>query len=163
VAQWYEQNWRSKYVPWVEGGPSLYKKFGTIEAMMIERQQLDAQPSSAETIAGLFNGSRVLAEAFESDVLGRARELDLGRIADPDLASALGGLYREVVAARRGVDSSELPGPLDVLRRYVCWLGEKDWRMTTRVLRMDSPAFQQWRRDEAALHPRGLDPLTGGS
>ena len=168
VVQWFEQNcMSSKYMPIVEGGPSLYKKFGTVEAMMLDDRRRHAETPTEDVAAGLFNGSSVLAEAFETDVLRRARGIDFGRVSDPELAGALTAMYREVLAARRGVRPSDLtgiPGPLDVLRRYVDWLGDKlDWKMTTRVLSTSSPAFQQWRRDEAALHPRGVDPFIGRS
>lgn len=119
-----------------------------------------------QVVAGLFNGnSWVLANAFRSDILVRARALDFGDVGEVDLAIKLGKLHEAIKSARSlRPPLSDVPGPLDLLRRYVMWLAERaDWqnKMTTRVLWADSPAFQQFRREVAARHPRGVDPLTG--
>lgn len=124
------------------------------------------QPTAASTIDdvvdGIFGGSRVLADAFRSDILVRVRRLDLGEVDDAALAARLGEFY-EAMRAERDPLSSDASGPMDLLRRYVDWLGERDWRMTVRVLSASSPAFQQFRREVASRHPRGADPLTGRS
>jgi hypothetical protein len=115
-----------------------------------------------QVVTGLFNGSRVTADAFRSDILVRAGKLDLGRVVDTDLAVCLGELYTAMRAQRAtGSALSDKSGPMDLLRRYLIWLSDQDWRMTMRVLRIDSPAFQQFRREEAHRHPYGADPLTG--
>jgi hypothetical protein len=120
-------------------------------------------PAMDDLLSSTLNGSQVMRDAFESDILVRARRLALGSASESDLAATLMGLYVEMRAERsRAYPAVTTSGPMDLLRRYVIWLGERDWpTMTVRVLSKDSPAFQQFRREEAALHPRGADPLTG--
>lgn len=113
-----------------------------------------------EVLSSRLNGSRVVLDALESDVLVRVRALDLGGASEAELAQRLADLYGEVRAAR--VPGPETLGPVDLLRRYAIWLGDRDWpTMTTRVLSLASPAFRQFRRELAAAHPLGADPLTG--
>jgi hypothetical protein len=123
------------------------------------QEEFAPPPTTDEVVSSVFNGSAVLAASFRSDVLVRARKLDMGRVSEPDLAARLGELYQALRAER--APGSDTPGSLDLLGRYVDWLSEKDWRMTPRVLGMDSPAFAQFRREEASRHPHGVDPLTG--
>ena len=42
-------------------------------------------------------------------------------------------------------------GPLEILRRYVDWLAEKDWEASSQVLKPNSPAFASFRRDFRSL------------
>jgi hypothetical protein len=163
AVEWYEQHCTDKYVPWIEGGRTLYEKFGRLEAQMFDRGDREtAVPTSVdEVVAGLFNGSKVLADSFRSDVLARASSLDLGGASESSVAARLGDAYRAIRAARNGVSPEGILGPLGLLERYVGWLGEKDWQMTIRVLGIDSPAFQQFRRELASRHPHGADPVTG--
>ncbi|HXP04276.1 MAG TPA: hypothetical protein VN808_09155 [Stellaceae bacterium] len=116
-----------------------------------------------EVVAGLFNGSRVLADAFRRDVLGRARQLDLRDATEVALAEALGAMYQEIRRAREGRTASDLLGPLDLLERYLDWLGEQDWirNATVRALRFDSDNFNQFRREESRYQVHDRDPVTG--
>lgn len=177
VVEWYER-WcdehfvlgRSRmnspdeqYMPIVHGGPSLERKFISLENRMRAANNAARLGETVdEVIARLFNGSRVLADSFRLDVLGRAGGIDF---AAPEcvVAEKLGVAYQAIRAARPGGSTPEgAPGPLSLLERYVEWLGDKgDWNMTTRVLSIESPAFQQFRRELAARHPRGADPVTG--
>lgn len=163
AVEWYEQHCTDKYAPWIEGGVALYEKFGRLEAQMLDRSDRDASaPASVdEVVAGLFNGSAVLADSFRSDVLARASALDLGGASAQIVAARLGDAYKVIRAARNGATPEGILGPLGLLERYVGWLGEKDWQMTIRVLNIESPAFQQFRRELAARHPNGVDPVTG--
>lgn len=163
AVEWYERHVDDKYVPWIEGGRTLYEKFGKLEVQMRHHAKDEAPGRTAdEVVSGLFNGSRVLADAFRRDVVTKAKKLGMGQVSDADLAFKLGATYVAIRTARQGASSDGLPGPLDLLERYLDWLGERrDWRMTTRVLGIDSPAFQQFVREESSRHPRGVDPLTG--
>lgn len=157
VVRWYEAHWHEGLVPWVEGGPSLYSKFSRLEAIMLDRTRQEPTTTVDEVLTNLFNGSKIVSEAFKSDILVRAKRLSLGSVSEVDLMTRLGELYGSIRAAR----VPEAAGPIDLLRRYINWLSEKDWQMTMRVLSTSSPAFQQFRREEASLHPLGADPLTG--
>jgi hypothetical protein len=159
VVEWYEAHCLDKYVPWVEGAESLREKFGRLEKQMLLHGQENKTTSVDDVAAGLFNGNRILSLAFRSNILPKAKGIDLGDVAEPVLAERLGALYGELRAAR--TPNSE-NGPMDLLDRYLDWLAEhRDWRATVRVLSTTSPAFGQWRREEASRHPRGADPLTG--
>lgn len=161
VVLWYELHCDDKYIPWVEGGPSLYAKFSRLEAAMRrDLEDRNAPRTVDEVTAAAFNGSRVLAETFRSEVLARARQLPMGEVSDAALAASLAALYSAIREARPASGDGR-QGPLGLIRRYVDWLSEKDWRMTVRVLSFDSPAFTQFRREEANRHPLGLDPITG--
>jgi hypothetical protein len=117
-----------------------------------------------EVVTRLFNGSIVLADAFRSDILVKTRRLHLGNSSDADLAAKLGGIYQEIQRVRNGVPVlAGVPGPLELVSRYVDWLGTQEWinTATARVLSIESPAFQRFRRQESALHPHAIDPLLG--
>ena len=45
------------------------------------------------------------------------------------------------------------------MRRYVAWLQEKDWEASSKVLKLNSPSFEQFRRDYRVLE--GNDPING--
>jgi hypothetical protein len=118
-------------------------------------------PRATSTSGATLNGSAVARMAIDADMLARTRALGPGlAVSDADLAARLADFYAEV-RRERDAERSTI-GPVDLLHRYVAWLGERGWpTMTTRVLSASSPAFQQFRRELAALHPRGADPLTG--
>jgi hypothetical protein len=165
VVEWYEANCgRDERLPWVEDARSLYDKFSRLEKQMEMRTRDDAiRTMTVDDVVGrAFNGSRVLAASFRHDVLGSAKELDLGGASEVDLAASLAAAYAGIERAREGRYPDGVPSPLELLRRYVDWLSEKsEWRMTTRVLSLESPAFSQFIREETARHPREVDPLTG--
>lgn len=163
AVEWYREHAGDRYVPWIEGARSLYEKFGRLEARMREAGAGDSPGETVdEVVAGLFNGSRVLAESFRSDLLAGAMLLDLGGAREAVVAARLGEMYRAIRAARASPVSEGTPGALTLLGCYVGWLSERDWTtMTTRVLDLDSPAFGQFRREVASRHPRGADPVTG--
>jgi hypothetical protein len=57
-------------------------------------------------------------------------------------------------------------GGISILQRYLGWLdegGQSEWanNATTRIFDLASPAFRQFRREEANRHPYGYDPITG--
>ena len=164
VVEWYadQPNWRvDPYIPRVDGGKSLYEKFERLELCMHVRtgDRHPDVPTVDCVISRLFNGSAVLAETFRGDILVRARRLDLGGESEAVLAGAVGNLYSAVQRQHRpGVSTV---GAMNLVRRYLIWLGEKDWQMTLRVLDIESPAFVKFRRGVAAMHPYGADPLTG--
>jgi hypothetical protein len=165
VVEWYEANCGpDERLPWVENARSLYDKFSRLERQM-EMRTRDVKVKERtvdDVVGGTFNGSPVLASAFRHDVLGAARGLDLGGASDADVAASLAGAYSAIEAARGGRIVDGVPGSLDLLRSYVEWLAERtEWRMTTRVLSIDSPAFNQFRRETAARHPREVDSVTG--
>jgi hypothetical protein len=142
----------------------------------LEEQQTSARrtikklkPSSSltvnEVVGGAFNGSGVLADSFRSDVLARAMRLDLGGASEPAVAARLVDLYRAIRAARPGGATPEgVLGPLALVGRYVGWLEEQDWvrNATMRVIKFDSPAFSQFRREQARYQGYQCDPVTVG-
>lgn len=178
VVEWYER-WcdehfedgvsrrkleRERYMPVVHAGPSLERKFISLENQMRAAEDEDRVASTTvdDVVRRTFNGSRVIADSFRTDVLARTIELDVGDVPEPVLAAKLAEAYQAIRAARpNGATPEGVLGPMTLLERYVQWLGERDWRMTTRVLDVASPAFQQFRREQASLHPRGADPVTG--
>lgn len=165
VVEWYERNsGPDAKLPWVESAWTLYEKFSRLERQMEMRTRDDAVKSTTvdDVVGRAFNGSRSLAAVFRHDVLGAARELDLGGASEVDLARGLADAYVGIREAREGRTPDGVPSPIELLRRYVDWLSEKrEWRATTRVLSIESPAFSQFRREEAARHPREVDPVTG--
>jgi len=76
---------------------------------------------------------------------------------------SLAGVYAAIDGARGGAILDGVPGPMELLLRYVEWLGDQNWidKATTRLLSIESPAFNQFRREVAARHPREVDPVTG--
>lgn len=162
VVCWYEEHCLEEYIPWIEGGPSLYEKFSRLEAQMRLRTQEKVAPTTDDVISGIFNGSKVLARSFRSDILVKAQALVRGNVDEAALAAKLGELYVAIRVARSGASVLGVPAPLELLERYVDWLSDKkDWQMTMRVLDTSSLAFQQFIREEALHHPRGLNPLIG--
>jgi hypothetical protein len=83
---------------------------------------------------------------------------------DAVLTDKIVGLYNEIQNERATVRLSpavklNIGGPLEVMRRYISWLAEKDWDASSRVLKSDSPAFNQFRRDFRNME--GNDPVNG--
>ncbi len=143
-----------------------------LERVMPEAVKKPAQragtPSVDETVAGLFNGSRIAADAFRKDVLLGALKLFKGT-SEAEVAAELGKLYRRVSEETRRSDTNigtGLPGPHELLRRYIAWLSEQNWLTNKKpaiIFRFDGNVFGGFREEEARLDPLGRDPITGRS
>lgn len=157
VMSWYAQqpSWRVEpKIPRVDSGQALLEKFVRLEDAMLDRRRVSK--TTDEVVTELFNGSRIEADAFRSDVIAPARKLRLGDVSESELSSHLGLIYAEI---RRSVRRGG-PEPMDLLSRYVGWLGDRNWdTATVRVLTASSPAFQNFLREEAARDPYGLHPF----
>ena len=169
VVRWYLDHWEDdRYIPRVDSGNSLRDKFDRLERAMVERSPELVQRRTAEEVLAESLGSQRAARFFERSVMPAARELRLTGD-DAALAQALVDLRRHVEELRRESRrfdeslSDERGGPTSVVGCYVEWLATQDWDATLRVLRPDSPAFAQWRREEARLDPADRDPVTGES
>lgn len=82
------------------------------------------------------------------------------------LIRAIGGLYNRIKEERtNGTTPPGMPAPLDLLERYVNWLGDQHWitNKTVALFQFNSQVFGQWRRDQAERDPRLRDPVTGRS
>ncbi len=82
------------------------------------------------------------------------------------LARSLAALYLRVEAERKHhhfevQDYEMLMGDSALLRQYIEWVGEQGWHTASlNVLQFDSPAFGQFRREQALADQFGRDPIT---
>jgi hypothetical protein len=170
VMKWYRDHYDDdEFIPRVETGRWLSEKFERLEEAMRRRVKLrnghdeDLTPEEILRQSG-FSSSRLI-ESMIVDIIKPTKKLKLIDIdRDAVLTSHLVELYNAIREQRSDADLTSdlkvrLGGPLEILKQYIDWLSEKDWEASSRVLKFDSPAFSQFRRDFRGLE--GLDPING--
>jgi hypothetical protein len=129
--------------------------------------------SSAKKVAGLTSQEVIeqsgfvprVVETFTKDLIPGAKRLKLIDMADDAILTArVVELYHAIKLEREAanLDSNlkiRIGGPLEILRQYLAWLAKKDWEASSRVLKPESPAFAQFRRDFRELEQN--DPING--
>jgi len=168
LVSWYAEHWQdSPYIPVVHSAKSLREKFERLEAAQ-QRMTPKSNGYHHMSLAEVLNKSGIPSSrsaAFTRDLLTPAKALALFDLEDEiALAHALAQLYAQVKEAR---DAAMLPGPLrgrlggpfEIVRRYIGWLDDQRWRASSRVLKLASPAFSQYRRD--TQDQEGFDPIDG--
>jgi hypothetical protein len=170
VLKWYKDHWDDdEYIPRVESGKSLYDKFDRLEIAMRKRVSFRDENDEELSIEQVLRQKGFVADrlidTIMRDIIKPAKQLRLIDVkGDALLTARLIDLYNAMREERNNSNLSSdmkvrLGGPLEILKRYIDWLIEKDWEASTRVLKMDSPAFAQFRRDFRSLE--GLDPISG--
>jgi hypothetical protein len=170
VLTWYKDHWNDdEYIPRVESGKSLLDKFDRLEAAMHKRvsfrDENDEELSIEQVLRQKGFVSDRLIDTMLRDIIKPAKKLRFIDVkGDALLTSKLIDLYNAMREERNNSNLSSdmkirLGGPLEILKRYIDWLIEKDWEASTRVLKVDSPAFAQFRRDFRSLE--GWDPISG--
>jgi hypothetical protein len=170
LIKWYKDHYDDdEYIPRVESATSLVSKFERLEAAMLRRVKLKTANGHDLSIKQVLQQNGIthprIVDTIERDLVIPARRLHLSDMTnDAVLTDKIVGLYNEIQNERATVRLSpavklNIGGPLEVMRRYISWLAEKDWDASSRVLKSDSPAFNQFRRDFRNME--GNDPVNG--
>jgi len=111
--------------------------------------------------------SACFSRHFASYLLEPARRLGLGGSDDrAALDAALAALFLRVEEERRAAgfefgDYASLMDNSELVRHYLEWLRGQGWHTATlAVLRFDSPAFSQFRRETSLADQFGRDPIS---
>jgi hypothetical protein len=158
-----------KYIPVIHSGKALLEKFDRLEEAKMRFSELRDEEGEDLTVEEVLHQkgfvSDRLVDSMVRDIIKPAKRIGFIDIkSDAVLAAKLVDLYSSIREQRNDANLSSglrirLGGPLEILNRYVEWLIEKDWEASSRVLKLDSPAFSQFRRDFRSLE--GSDPITG--
>jgi hypothetical protein len=128
--------------------------------------------SSARKVAGR-SSQEILAQGGFTDrvveslteIIKAAKRLQLFDLkTEAELTVHILDLYDAMKGGREAANLStnlkiKIGGPLEILRRYMAWLVEKDWEASSKVLKLNSPSFASFRRDFRSLE--GIDPIDG--
>ena len=130
---------------------------------------LTTQASSRGVAGGcpIAGRSACFSRHFASYLLEPARRLGLGGSDDrAALDTALAALFLRVEEERRAAgfefgDYASLMDNSELVRHYLEWLRGQGWHTATlAVLRFDSPAFSQFRRETSLADQFGRDPIS---
>jgi hypothetical protein len=164
VVAWYAEHWSdSPYIPVVSSAKSLKDKFDRLEAAMQRLSPVNGHDLTVPEVLGKY-GIR-LVDSFARDILRPAKKLGVFDANDDIvLAGHLAALYAAIRTARDDASLSDdlklrLGGPSEIVKRYIEWLHDKQWRVSSKVLTVSSPAFGQFRRDYQ--DGEGFDPIDG--
>jgi len=144
-----------------EGVPNVYSLPGVKRTKSLPKnvmglsiqeviEQSEFTPRTAEALANIVKqAKRLQLIDMKSDGVLTSRVIELYT-----------AMKAEWDAANMSSDLKiHIGGPLEILRQYLAWLLEKDWQASSKVLKLDSPAFAQFRRDYRDLE--GRDPING--
>ena len=119
--------------------------------------------SSQEILAQSGYTDRVVESLTE--IIKAAKRLQLFDLkTEAELTLHILDLYDALKGGREAANLAtnlkiRIGGVLEIMRRYVAWLAEKDWEASSKVLKLNSPSFASFRRDFRALE--GVDPIDG--
>jgi len=174
---WYEDNIGGQYIPVIESGSSLRSKFIKLEDAM---RRAGAVPGPSKTISNdtpkdpkkilrRFFRSKDLAHVFYRDCYEPAEALFEGTVDGGTLAETLLHLYSQIKEKQEQNLSGDLvrllPGPMELIARYIDWIRDSTWITDIRLDMFDlnHSLFSRFRRDEAKTDNFERDAITGKS
>jgi hypothetical protein len=179
---WYEENIGDQYVPVIESGSSLRSKFIKLEDAMrrVEdaMRRAGAVPGQSKTISTpkdpkkmlqRFFRSKDLANVFYRDCYEPAEALFEGIVDGGTLAETLLHLYSQIKEKQEQYLKGDLvrllPGPMELIARYIDWIRDNTWITNIRLDMFDlnHSLFSRFRRDEAKTDNLERDAITGKS
>jgi len=174
---WYEENIGGQYVPVIESGFSLRNKFIKLEDAMRRAGVTPGQPKTSPTdtpkdpkkVLRRFFRSKDLAHVFYRDCYEPAEALFEGTVDEGALAETLLHLYSQIKEKQeqhlKGDLVRLLPGPMELIARYVDWIRDNSWITNIRLDMFDlnHSLFSRFRRDEAKTDNFERDAITGKS
>mgnify|MGYP000963589569 CR=1 FL=1 len=174
---WYEENIGGQYVPVIESGSSLRSKFIKLEDAMRRAGAVPGQsktistdtPKDPKKILRRFFRSKDLAHVFYRDCYEPAETLFEGTVDGGTLAETLLNLYSQIKEKQeqhlKGDLVMLLPGPMELIARYIDWIRDNTWITNIRLDMFDlnHSLFSRFRRDEAKTDNLERDAITGKS
>jgi len=174
---WYEKNIGGQYVPVIESGYSLRNKFIKLEDAMRRAGVTPGQPKTSSVdvpkdpkkILRRFFRSKDLAHVFYRDCYEPAEALFEGTVDEGTLAETLLNLYSQIKEKQEQNLSGDLvrllPGPMELIARYIDWIRDNTWITDIRLDMFDlnHTLFSKFRRDEAKTDNFERDAITGKS
>lgn len=174
---WYEENIGGQYIPVIESGSSLRSKFIKLEDAM---RRAGATPGQSKTISTdtpkdpkkvlqRFFRSKDLAHVFYRDCYEPAEALFEGTVDAGTLTETLLNLYSQIKEKQEQHLSGDLvrllPGPMELIARYIDWIRDNTWITDIRLdmFDMNHSLFSRFRRDEAKTDNFERDAITGKS
>jgi len=174
---WYEENIGGQYVPVIKNGFDLRSKFINLERAM---RRAGAVPGQSKTISTdtpkdpkkvllQFFRSKDLANVFYRDCYEPADKLFEGTVDGGTLAETLLNLYSQIKEKQEQNLSGDLvrllPGPMELIARYIDWIRDSTWITDIRLDMFDlnHSLFSRFRRDEAKTDNFERDAITGKS
>ena len=174
---WYEDNIGGQYIPVIESGSSLRNKFIKLEDAMRRAGAVPGQPKTSPTdapkdpkkVLRRFFRSKDLAHVFYRDCYEPAEALFEGTVDEGTLAETLLNLYSQIKEKQEQNLSGDLvrllPGPMELIARYIDWIRDNTWITDIRLDMFDlnHSLFSRFRRDEAKTDNLERDAITGKS
>ena len=174
---WYEDNIGGQYIPVIESGSSLRSKFIKLEDAMRRAGAVPGQsktistdtPKDPKKILRRFFRSKDLAHVFYRDCYEPAEVLFEGTVDEGTLAETLLNLYSQIKEKQEQNLSGDLvrllPGPMELIARYIDWIRDNSWITDIRLDMFDlnHSLFSRFRRDEAKTDNLQRDAITGKS
>ena len=174
---WYEENIDDPYVPVIRNGFDLRNKFINLERAMRRSGVTPSQPKAnfADTpkdpkkVLQQFFRSKDLAHVFYRDCYEPAEALFEGTVDAGTLAETLLNLYSQIKEKQEQNLSGDLvrllPGPMELIARYIDWIRDNTWITDIRLDMFDlnHSLFSRFRRDEAKTDNFERDAITGKS
>ena len=174
---WYEENIGGQYIPVIESGSSLRSKFIKLEDAMRRAGVAPGQPKTRPTdtpkdpkkVLRQFFRSKDLAHVFYQDCYEPAEELFEGTVDEGTLAETLLHLYSQIKDKQEQYLKGDLvrllPGPMELIARYIDWIRDNTWITDIRLDMFDlnHSLFSRFRRDEAKTDNFERDAITGKS
>jgi hypothetical protein len=174
---WYEENIGGQYVPVIESGFSLRSKFIKLEDAMRRAGAVPGQsktistdtPKDPKKVLQQFFRSKDLTYVFYRDCYEPAEALFEGTVDGGTLAETLLHLYSQIKEKQeqhlKGDLVRLLPGPMELIARYIDWIRDNSWITDIRLDMFDlnHSLFRRFRRDEAKTDNLERDAITGKS
>jgi len=174
---WYEDNIGGQYIPVIESGSSLRSKFIKLEDAMRRAGVVPGQsktistdaPKDPKKVLRRFFHSKDLAHVFYRDCYEPAEILFEGTVDEGTLAETLLNLYSQIKEKQEQNLSGDLvrllPGPMELIARYIDWIRDNSWITDIRLDMFDlnHSLFSKFRRDEAKTDNFERDAITGKS
>ena len=177
---WYEENIGGQYIPVIESGSSLRNKFIKLEDAMRRAGAIPGQsktistdtPKDPKKVLQRFFRSKDLTNVFYRDCYEPAEALFEGFEGTVDgrtLAETLIHLYSQIKKKQeqhlKGDLVRLLPGPMELIARYIDWIRDNTWITDIRLDMFDlnHSLFSRFRRDEAKTDNFERDAITGKS
>lgn len=174
---WYEENIDGPYVPVIRNGFDLRNKFINLERAMRRSEVILSQPKAnlADTpkdpkkVLQQFFRSKDLTHVFYRDCYEPAEALFEGTVDEGTLAETLLHLYSQIKERQerhlKGDLVRLLPGPMELIARYIDWIRDNSWITDIRLDMFDlnHSLFSRFRRDEAKTDNLERDAITGKS
>ena len=174
---WYEENINGPYVPVIRNGFDLRNKFINLERAMHRSGVTPSQPKvnfadtpkDSKKVLQQFFRSKDLANVFYRDCYEPAEALFEGTVDEGTLVETLLNLYSQIKEKQEQNLSGDLvrllPGPMELIARYIDWIRDNSWITDIRLDMFDlnHSLFSRFRRDEAKTDNFERDAITGKS